>query len=83
MKDLGHQCLRRPADTHKLHTRQQKSRERGVQRGMELPKRYPTAFSCVAAVMERVTVSSVAAHCQLAFEMEDCDYIFTGLEGGT
>ena len=35
---------------------------------MEFLKRYPTAFSGAAAVMERATISSVVAHCQMVFE---------------
>ena len=81
VKDVEHRYLRRPGDAYKLHVGQQESREHGVQRGMELSKRYPIAFSGAAAVMERATISSVVAHCQPVFEMEECGHVFTGLEG--
>ena len=65
VNNVEHRCLRRPGDAH---NGQQKSRERGTLHEMEFSKRYPTAFSGAAAVMERATISSVVAHCQMVFE---------------
>ena len=66
VKNVEHRCLRRPW-TLNGHAGKQESRERGTQHEMELSKRYPTAFSGVAAV-KRATISSVVAHLLMVFE---------------